>query len=130
MTWNNYPDIEIYLRTNQLQSILNWLSHCFESTSAPQKAGNTFKLTGHFQNYIIPITITQCAAGKHYTSVTFDSNNTPWATDLVCARAAFAHTGVEVRCSAGSWEDNASKSDNEAWWKIDNEGEFRVCWDD
>lgn len=130
MNDDNFPDIEVYLLTNSVEDILVWLAGCFESMSPAKKAGNTLKLSGSIQKNTIPITITRQAAGKHFTSITFDSNKTTWATDLDCARSAFANLGVEVRCSADSWTESSEYSIESHWWRITEQGESRLSWQD
>lgn len=123
-----YPDIEIYLRTDNTECIIDWLSNCFDSVTSARTSGKLIQLIGCLCGQSIPITVIRQAAGEKYTSVTFDSNNTPWTSDLECARAVFRYTGIEVRCSTGSWEEQEELGVKD-WWNISEQGECRVSWE-
>jgi hypothetical protein len=63
-----------------------------------KQKGQTFKCKAGN----IPVTWLPKAVGK-WNSLYLESDQTPWADDIACARAAFAALNVEVRCAPGSW---------------------------
>ncbi|WP_020406462.1 hypothetical protein [Hahella ganghwensis] len=123
-----FPDIEIYILNTTLESILEWLGTQMSEVSSPIPQGAVLKLSAQFNNQNIPITITPEAAGKKFTSIIFDSDATPWATDLDCAQAAFTFFETEVRCSASSWVEDEAEDAPELWWKVNSQGEKKINW--
>ena len=114
-----FPDIEIYLKRVSTEDILPWLEQVFGSIEVTRTEPSTrCKLAGMF------CTVTEQVAKGGYTSVWFESNETPWPTDLECARAAFSHFGAETRCSTGGWEGE----DDGGWIRITDKGEQVVNW--
>lgn len=122
-----YTDIEIYLFNVKLSDTLDWLQARFLSlVPDTETPGNS--TTHHFfartETESIRITIVEKVA-RGYTSILFDSPNTPWETDLDCARDAFRHLLVEVRCCAGSWMPEQNPDE---WLSICEEGESVITW--
>jgi hypothetical protein len=114
-----FPDIEIYLKRVTTEEITSWLEQMFGSASVERTEPNTrCKLGTMF------CTVTEDVAKGGYTSVWFESNETPWVTDLECARQAFDHFKVETRCSTGGWEGE----DDGGWLRITDKGEQVVNW--
>ena len=89
------PDIEIYLKDADVdhKQIAQWLGEAVGPCSEWQQKGQTFKCKAGN----IPVTWLPKAVGK-WNSLYLESDQTPWADDVACARAAFAALGVEVRC--------------------------------
>lgn len=121
------PDIEIYLASTPASAVLDWLAARF-----PESAGDKPRPAGKKQwkqvlrqgdTRITVLVIEDAAPG--FTSVWFDSPDTPWADDIACAREAFAHFGTEVRATPGSWHEG---DDPDLWWKLDASGESRLHW--
>ncbi|MCL6417393.1 hypothetical protein MIB92_17165 [Aestuariirhabdus sp. Z084] len=120
------PDIEIYIKDTSLNAIRDWLGSNFDAIEEGQHKGNSY----HFQSFIngesIPVLVVEKAAGKHFTSVWFDSSATPWNDDLSCARSAHQTLGRTVRCNGGFWEDGSE--DMDSWMEISEQGEHQVEW--
>ena len=122
-----YADIEIYLFDTELSEIIEWLEKRFllllPDTETP---GNS--TTHHFfartDSTTIKIVIVEKISGG-YTSISFQSAHTPWKTDLDCARDAFGHFQVEVRCCADSWSPEQNPDE---WLSICQEGESVIIW--
>lgn len=72
-------------------------------------------------------TLTERMEGTEFVGVWCASANDdlPFASDLDLARAVHAALGVEVRCSPGSQEPNASPSE---WWSVSGNGERLIEW--
>ena len=81
-----FPDIEIYLKRVTTEEIISWLEQMFSSASVERTEPNTAAKLG-----TMFCTVTEDVAKGGYTSVWFESNETPWVTDLECARQAFDH---------------------------------------
>lgn len=121
-------DIEVYIKDISVDAIINWLNDIFEDVLVQGEHDKTpltleCKLKG---TEIILATIFTSAAGKLYTSLWFQSDKTPWNTDLDCAIQLVEALGSEVRCSTNSWEE-VEDSDNQ-WWKVTTEGKEIVSW--
>ncbi len=124
-----FPDIEIYLYKTTTAQILDWLSDRFGVLEKPESAGTVVRTNAMFQGISIPIRITPHAAGKNFTCVTLESAETPWSTDLDCARAAQQFLRAEVRCSASGWTEQEGEHSANRWWKLTSEGERKITWD-
>ncbi|UZE95099.1 hypothetical protein [Alkalimarinus alittae] len=121
------PDIEVYIKECSIDEIITWLNSVFEDvkTLGPlDKKSITLTCTNGDNS--IPLTVYTGAAGKLYTSLWFQSEKTPWKTDLDCALAIANALDTEVRCATNSWEESAD-SENE-WWKVTKEGQTTVNW--
>ena len=120
------PDIEIYLREDHLDDLVDWLGREIGPVELQSPSGLTQRgiLSGA---HPIPVMIVRKAAGK-WASVWFDSDQSPWETDADCARAIHAGTGHEVRCSVGGWTESDGEADADRWLKITREGEAEFVW--
>ena len=117
------PDIEIYLKDAEQPAIAAWLSQALGPCSDWQQKGQTYQCTAGK----IPVVWLPKAVGKWH-SLLLDSDNTPWADDLECARAAFAALGVEVRCAPGGWDEEESEEEADHWIRISADGEESIVW--
>lgn len=134
-----YPDIEIYVYDTALEQIMAWVKHHFGVEVTPIQVGQSQKFSANLKpeqasshlddiNQIgIPVTITPQAAGKKFTAISFDSAATPWDNDLECARDALAFLQSEIRCAASGWLESPNEEGKD-WWKLTQEGEFRIDW--
>jgi len=120
-----YADIEIYLADVELIDITSWLKKRF-LLLLPESGVDS--ITQNFlaktETETIRIVIVERVVNG-YTSILFDSPYTPWETDLDCARDAFHHLQVEVRCCTGSW---IPEQNPDEWLSICQEGESVITW--
>ena len=82
------PDIEIYLRDDHVNDLLDWLHQAMGPLTLDEPKG----LTQHGAlrgDQTIPLMVVRKAAGK-WASIWFDSDATPWESDRDCARAVHA----------------------------------------
>lgn len=125
----SFPDIEIYLKRPALEDIEAWLDDRFGITGSGNRGdGQVFWLGADPE---IECVVIENVVKGGYTSVWFRSDATPWATDRDCALEAFARLGVEVRASAGAWEEeneDADGADRGGWYRVTEAGESRVNW--
>lgn len=117
-------DIEIYIREPMIRRLIGWLTselgELEEVTGAKAKAGvRSFRAVE--QSPSIPIMINQAVDGSAYTGVWFNADNTPWASDAECARAAFAVFSLPVQCDPG-----AEHEGQDEFLRIDDKGERLV----
>lgn len=120
------PDIEVYLKTTNVEAILNWLEKHFSDLTSTNSHGRSHHYFGMVGSHAIPILIVEKAAGRFFSSVWFNSSEAPWENDMDCARDAYKTLNIEVRCNGGFWEDG-SGNENE-WWQINESGEGPVIW--
>lgn len=121
------PDIEIYLREEHLDSLCDWLGNAFGPIELGAWQGLTRRGKLRMGDTSVPLMLVRKAAGK-WASVWFDSDCTPWETDLDCARAIQAALGEEVRCSVGGWSEADGEDNPDRWMKVNAEGESEFLW--
>jgi len=117
-------DIEVYIREPVIRRVLGWLSselgELEEVTAANAKPGvRSFRAVE--QSPSIPIMINQAVEGSAYTGIWFNADNTPWASDADCARAAYKAFSLPVQCDPGP-EHNGQ----DEFLRIDDQGERLV----
>ncbi|WCN08464.1 hypothetical protein [Marinomonas mediterranea] len=120
-------DIEIYVLSCPTETIVEWLSQSFKVQSTTSESDTSLTLKLLHNNHIIPVTILEKAAGKRFTSIWFDSPNTPWKNDMECAKSAFEVLQSEVRCNFQGWQE-AGEEDPDQWWRINANGEGPYIW--
>ncbi|MEJ6656289.1 MAG: hypothetical protein QNL70_09815 [Pseudomonas sp.] len=120
------PDIEIYLKEDFLDELNGWLEQHVGRVELRPWAGTMRRGTLHGET-AIPLMIVRKAAGK-WASIWFESEDTPWATDLDCARAVAAGINREVRCSIGGWQEEHGEANADSWMKVTAEGEEEFVW--
>lgn len=128
MNDQRHPDIEIYIKNRSITAIESWLSTLGEDVSPvisqdSDKSTHEYIITLADNN--IPVFIHERAAGKSWTSVWFQSDQTPWIKDVDCARVAAAALETQVRCIASGWQNG---DDPDEWWKIEDQTEELIKW--
>jgi len=123
-----FPDIEIYVNDPELEQIEQWLYELFKTVAEPKRLDKRtlLYLSTTETGTEVPVHVVEKAAGK-YWSIWFDSPESPWDTDIDCARAAFAYFATTIRCSVGSWEPDQPM---DLWWQISKKGEGEISWPD
>jgi hypothetical protein len=120
-------DIEIYVLSVPTHKILSWLANHFTILSKPVDGIVPIQLVIEYQNKPIEISICEGAGGKKFTSIWFDSADTPWKNDIECARSIYNELRCEVRCNASGWQED-SDSDPDQWWRINDYEEGPFIW--
>ena len=120
------PDIEIYLKEDFLDELTGWLQQHGGTLDLGPWTGTLRRGTLQSQTRI-PLMIVRKAAGK-WASICFESDATPWSTDLDCARAVATGLNREVRCSIGGWEEEQGEADADNWKKVTAVGEEEFIW--
>ncbi len=121
---DRHPDIEIYVKQRSVKTLTDWLASIFEQLESTDTRGHTHRFNATYQNVTIPVTIIERAA-KEFSSIWFDSAQTPWPQDLDCARQAQQQLNTEVRCIASGWKEG---DEPDEWWSITTEGESSILW--
>ncbi|MBM6551654.1 hypothetical protein [Marinomonas ostreistagni] len=121
------PDIEIYLLSCPTERIINWLEQDFSILDMRKAGDMATKLVLEHEHHEIPVTILEQAAGKRFTSVWFDSELTPWQSDMECAKRAFEFLQCEIRCNYQGWQEDL-EDDPDLWWRINANGEGTYIW--
>jgi hypothetical protein len=115
-------DIEIYVKNIAASAVEQWLQAMGWQTDASILNRTTTKIIASTSDK--SFTVLAVSSGK-FTSIWFQSDQTPWANDVDCAKQAWQHFGKEVRASQGGWlEDNK----DDRWWKLDDSGEALIDW--
>lgn len=125
-----YPDIEIYLADTSPDEIIAWLATTLSDIRPIRSSLNT--RTWHYvarclhqQGEVEVRFIIVENANANFTSLWFKTGQTPWSSDLACARAAASHFPREIRCSPGSWNQD---QDSDEWLSIQNALESTITW--
>lgn len=98
-------DIEIYIHKGSPDRINGWLQSVFGVAPVPQsspggKHSHAYRII--CQDIEIPVLLIVQGA---WTSVWFNSDRTPWESDLACAQAAAQTLGTRARCTDGGWHE-------------------------
>lgn len=123
-TNERHPDIEIYVHRCSLKKISAWLESTFERVETAGSKGNTHRFTASHAGHSIPVTVIEKAA-PGYSSIWFDSDQTPWPRDLDCARQALPQLNCEIRCIASGWSEG---DEPDEWWSVSQDVEQKIPW--
>lgn len=119
-----FPDIELYLMKAEPAAVSAWLEQALGQLTVKKSA------SGRHHWYVAGMDIFfNENAEKNFASLWFKQNETPWLTDLDCARAAHAALGCEIRCSDSSWEEDESDDNaGQGWIKLIRGEEKSFIW--
>ncbi len=119
-------DIEIYIKSVSPEAIKAWLENCTSSlavkSSSPKCQAYWATFAGTEQEFEI---ITLNKVESNFSSVWFNTSNTPWVDDRACALSALAHFQSSVRCVASGWQEGDAP---DQWLNIDTQGETTIDW--
>ena len=119
------PDVEIYAKRVAISDVIEWISRYF-SIDEQKIVSSTLKLKLTREGSVLTCTIAENVAKGGYTSIWFDSSNTPWQTDEQCAQEAYDHFQVEIRCSVSGWTPESE--DSGGWDRFTENGKTVVNW--
>ncbi len=119
-----HPDIEIYLTAVPAEDVETWLNKHFSQVERVKQKRQVHHFLVTHQDHEIPVLVIEKAA-KNFTSVLFESDQTPWLQDILCARDAHSHFNKEIRCIASSWSEG---DEPDEWTAINEEGENSILW--
>ena len=125
MTTERHPDIEIYIKNSSVPALLKWLGERFEDASKVKSRATTHELSVVFEDRTIPVMIQERVVGKPWISIWFNSDATPWATDLDCAKEISETLGVQTRCIINGWQEG---DEPDEWWRLENGQQEKVIW--
>jgi len=91
-------DIEIYIRSCPREKILAWISRVLGPLEKKHEDTDQTIYHCNHHGHIVPVVITDGIAAGPFTGVWFNSDETPWAHDVECAREIHLKTGCTVRC--------------------------------
>ncbi|MCO4838098.1 MAG: hypothetical protein KC426_08435 [Oceanospirillaceae bacterium] len=123
-------DIEIYVKSVSPDAVKAWLETVTVSldvqSSNPKRQAYwaTFADAVQDQQKEFEIIVLN-KVQSNFSSIWFNTKNTPWATDKACAQAAFAHFNSAIRCVVSGWQEGDSP---DQWLHIDSEGEEVIDW--
>ena len=117
------PDIEIYLKDCPMDKLIVWLTSLFGNLEPPVEAGNSTV----FHSAIGPVIITAQLEDGEFFSVWFNTPNSPWATDMECARQASYDLKCLVRCCSGQYFSEVP-AESDIFLEIEKEVESLTVW--
>ena len=98
-------DIEIYLYQTAMDDIADWLHGALGQPALPRptdRGKGPVRCHSEYQGHAIPIMLIRQG---DWTSIWFNSSQTPWQDDLSCARSAVQTLGGIARCTDGGWQE-------------------------
>ena len=118
-------DLEIYVKSKDLDSIMTWLISAFEDCVERNRSKKGLRAEASHEGHKVPITVSINSGGQGFSSIWIDSKQTPWRNDIEMAREAFKHFDCPIRCSDSAWQEG---DDPDVWLEITAEGEHQVKW--
>jgi len=119
----NNSDLEIYLLKAEADDVLAWLTSELGELEQQQQNGDSLKWIINGMTIVFTP-----KAEDNFGCLWIKQNNTPWATDLDCARSAHTALQKEVRCAASEWTESAA-DEQPGWVKITRGVEKSFNWD-
>lgn len=119
-----FPDIEIYIYKADPEQVKLWLA---TALAAPLTTLGSEQWQGSYNGQPLSI-VFNTHAEKNFASLWFKQNNTPWNSDLDCAKAAHLALGCEIRCSASGWEEAQGENSEDQWFKLIHGETKRFTW--
>jgi len=121
-----YPDIEIYAKDITFKQVEDWLAQYFDQVERKNVVTKKSEARIHLSADGSEVVVFGNAIGK-YSSIWFKQNNSPWNTDLECARVAAKDLATQIRCSNSGWEEGQGPESQ--WWRVvDGEEEMLIEW--
>lgn len=121
------PDVEIYVACKDQTAIVDWLQSQF-SELQPRKVRGMPKNSYGYQvlsgDRWLPVVIIEKVV-PGFCSLWFDTDQSPWQNDAELAQQFHQHTGLEVRYSAGGWQEG---DDPDAWIVVTDQGSEPITW--
>ena len=124
MSEQRHPDIEVYVKDRTAQQILEWVETLGTLTNH-KTAKDSIKATLIIDNEEIPVLIQQRVIGKAWSTVWFESSETPWKTDLECAHQIAKALETQTRCIASGWQEG---DEPDEWYKVHQGVEEKIVW--
>ena len=123
---DRYPDIEIYAKDITFVQVEEWLAKHFTKVERKDVITKKSEARIHLLVDGDEVLVFGNAISK-YSSIWFKKNNSPWNTDLDCARIACKELNTQVRCSNSGWEDGQGPECE--WWRVvEGEEEMLIEW--
>ena len=91
------PEIEVYLRDCPTERLVAWLRAVIGPLEDPVEAGAAIV----YPSAIGAVVVTPCIEDGPFVGVWFNTNRSPWTTDVDCARQAARELVCTVRCDPG-----------------------------
>lgn len=111
-------DIEIYLREPVIKRVVGWLKSELGELEEVSSSASYRRFLAVDYTPAIPISININVEKTVFTAVWIDSSESPWGSDIECAKSAYAAFSIPVLCDPGSLSDHMDD-----FYRIDDEGE-------
>ncbi len=95
------PNVEIYIEDVEEVSLMEWISSVLEEVAEVQREDDMVILSGVYEKSVIPVIVQKNVEDLNLTGVWFNSEVTPWASDMDCAREAHRALRKTVQCDPG-----------------------------
>jgi len=114
-----YPDIELYLARMPAGVLDAWLGETLGAAPLTPAGKGKWRTKGTCHGQSVPVLLVENVVDG-FSSLWFDSNQTPWLTDQEAAKDAAKALGIKVRCSLGGWSPD---DDPDRFWQVLPSGE-------
>lgn len=125
MTVERHPDIEVYVKNGSVPQLIDWVQTQSSQIGPLNSAGNNHQFSAEINGHVIPVMIQERVAGKGWLSIWFRSDQTPWATDLECAKAISNALDTQTRCILNGWSEG---DEPDEWWLIEQGNQEKILW--
>lgn len=117
------PEIEVYISEYSPKRLMSWLEKMFGPLELRGKTG----LATTYKSDIGPIIIAPKVEDGPFTSIWFNTPNSPWATDVDCARHVSKELDCVVRCCPGKHFPEVPQESN-IFVEISDGKESLIAW--
>lgn len=115
-----YPDIEVYVKGKSEEELTKWLTEALGTVEYQGKReGGLLHYQVSMNNQSLPVLIMPAVVGKAWTSVWYDTPDTPWQDDVACALQMAKELDTEIRCIRSGWDE---EQDPDEWLKVFPDG--------
>jgi hypothetical protein len=120
---NRQPEIEVYICQYSQKDLIFWMKSLVGHLEKDEISG----VSTTYQSDVGPIIITPKVEGGPFTSIWFNTPNSPWETDVDCARQISKELACVVRCCPGKRFPEVPQESN-IFLEISNGEERLVEW--
>jgi hypothetical protein len=122
------PDVEIYIACKDQSSLLDWLKNRFQQLEDRKVRGMPKNSYGYQvlddSGVWLPVVIIEKVV-PGFCSLWFDTDQSPWQNDAELADHFHQQTGLEIRYSAGGWQEG---DEPDAWMALTDQGLEQIDW--
>jgi hypothetical protein len=117
-------EIEIFIRDCPKARLLVWIENLIGTLGTPNSVGESTT----YPSPVGTVVVTPNVDGGPFQSVKFNTADTPWSTDVDCARQAAKVLGCVVRCVPGQHYPKVNSTTG-TFLEIEGQAEKLMHWE-